>query len=263
MRPLLRSLSFFVAAVLVLGACRQAFQASRFSSNVELYEASLREYERRNWENAVAGFDRLTLELPARDTLLPRSYWYLGQAHQQRKEWLLAAQTFSRLAEGFPQDTLAERAMLESARSYRRLWRKPTLDAEYGETALSTYRQFVLSHPQSPLLPEANAEIAELEEWFAQKWYNAGMDYFRLKAYDSSIIYFRDVMRSYPSAPTSRRAGLRLVEAFRAIRYREDELEVCAILRTQYPDDREVLETCGPAPTPADPGSAPPASRGR
>lgn len=258
----MRPLAFLVAAVLVLGACRQTFQASRFSSNAELFAASLHEFEEKNWENAHAGFERLTLELPPRDTLLPRAFWYLGRTQQERKEWLLAAQSFTRLFEGFAQDTLADRSMIEAARSYRKLWRKPTLDSEYGQTALTMYREFLLLYPQSSLVPEAQKAIAELEEWLARKAYETGMDYFRRKAFDSSIIYFRDVMRLYPSAPTSRRAGLRLAEAFRAIRYREDEAEICGILRTQYPEDREVRETCGPAPvpapaTPAAPGTSP------
>jgi outer membrane assembly lipoprotein YfiO len=259
----MRPLAFLVAAVLALGACRQTFQASRFSSNAELYAASLHEFEEKNWENALAGFERLTLELPPRDTLASRAFWYLARTQQERKEWLLAAQSFTRLFESFAQDTLAERAMIESARSYRKLWRKPALDSEYGQTALTMYREFVLLHPQSPLVPDAQAQVAELEEWLARKGYETGMDYFRRKAFDSSIIYFRDVMRLYPSAPTSRRAGLRLAEAFRAIRYREDEAEVCALLRTQYAGDQEVLEVCGPAPAPVpEPATPAPAAPG-
>src|SRR4030095_3315349 len=46
-----------------------------------LYGAGLREYQRRHWGNAVAAFEKLTTDLPARDTLLPRAYWYLANAH--------------------------------------------------------------------------------------------------------------------------------------------------------------------------------------
>jgi outer membrane protein assembly factor BamD len=238
-----------LAALLMLvsaaAACRPAFQLRRYSTDTALYQAALREFQRRHWDNAVAGFERLTTTLPARDTLLPRSFWYLAKAQQGRREWLLAAQSFTRLVEGFPEDTLADDALLDAARSYRRLWRKPTLDSQYGETALATYRQFLGLYPESPLTKDATAELRELEEWFAIKNYEIGQHYLRRKMYDSAIIYFRDVMRQYPTAPTARRAGLRMVHAYRTIRWNDEAKEVCTTLRRNYPTDREVRQACG------------------
>jgi len=63
--------------------------------------------------------------------------------------------------------------------------------------------------------------------------------------YDSAIIYFRDVMRLYPSAPTARKAGLRMVQAYRTIRWNDEAKEVCTTLRRQYPADDEVRLACG------------------
>jgi outer membrane protein assembly factor BamD len=238
-----------LAAVLILmsaaAACRPSFQLRRYTTDATLYQASLREFERRRWENAVAGFERLTTSLPARDTLLPRAFWYLAKSQQGRREWLLAAQSFTRLVEGFPEDTLADDGQLEAARSYRRLWRKPTLDSQYGETALAAYRTFLGLFPESPLTGRTNAELAELEEWFAIKNFEIGQHYLRRKMYDSAIIYFRDVMRLYPSAPTARRAGLRMVHAYRSIRWTDEAKEVCTTLRRNYPADQEVRLACG------------------
>jgi outer membrane protein assembly factor BamD len=238
-----------LAALLILmsaaAACRPAFQLRRYTTDAALYHASLREFERRRWDNAVAGFERLTTSLPARDTLLPRAFWYLAKAQQGRREWLLAAQSFTRLVEGFPEDTLADDAQLEVARSYRRLWRKPTLDSQYGETALAAYRQFLGLFPDSPLTSRATAELSQLEEWFAIKNFEIGQHYLRRKMYDSAIIYFRDVMRLYPSAPTARRAGLRMVQAYRSIRWNDEAKEVCTTLRRTYPADQEVRLACG------------------
>ena len=229
----------------VVAACRPAFQLKRYRDDTALYRAALREFQQRRWNNAVLGFERLTTTLPARDTLLPRAFWYLAKAQQGRREWLLAAQSFTRLVEGFPEDSLADDAHLEAARSYRRLWRKPTLDSQYGETALATYRQFLGLFPDSPLVPQANGELAQLEEWFAIKNFEIGQHYLRRKMYDSAIIYFRDVMRLYPTAPTARRAGLRMVQAYRTIKWNDEAKEVCTTLRRNYPTDQEVRTACG------------------
>ena len=107
-------------SLVAVAACRPEFQLKNFTTNEALYTASMREYQRHHWDNAVAGFEKLTTDLPPRDSLLPRSYWYLASAHEHMGEHLLAAQSYNRLVETFPEDSLADDAALEAARSYRR-----------------------------------------------------------------------------------------------------------------------------------------------
>jgi len=229
-------------------ACRPEFQLKNLTTNESLYAASLNEYHRRHWDNAITGFEKLTTDLPARDSLLPRSYWYLASSHQHQDEFLLAAQSFSRLVESFPDDSLADDAALEAARSYSRLWRKPQLDPSYGETALASYNTLIGLYPTSPLIPTAQKEIADLENKFATKDYDAGMYYFRRKAYDSGMIYFKNVLAKYATSPTARDAALRLVESYKANRYRDDASDLCTQLRQRYPGDSGVNRVCAGVP---------------
>jgi outer membrane protein assembly factor BamD len=246
-------------SIVAAAACRPEFQLKNLTTNEALYSASLKEYQHKRWDNAVAGFEKLTTDLPARDSLLPRSYWYLASAHEKIGENLLAAQSFSRLVESFPEDSLADDAALEAARSYRRMWRKPQLDPTYGETALASYNTLIGLYPTSPLLPAAQKDVAELENWFAIKDYDAGMYYFRRKAWDSAILYFKDALAKYGTTPQALDSGVRLVEAYKVIRYRDDASELCALLKQRYPSDRDVRNTCtGVAPPAVKPDSAPP-----
>jgi outer membrane assembly lipoprotein YfiO len=235
-------------SMLAVAACRPEFTLKNFTTNEALYSASTTEYQRKHWDNAVAGFEKLTTDLPARDTLLPRSYWYLASAHEHMGENLLAAQSFSRLVETFPDDSLADDAALEASRSYRKLWRKPQLDPTYGETAIASYNTLIGLYPTSPLIPTAQKEIADLENWFAIKDYDAGMYYFRRKAYDSGILYFKDALTKYATSPEAKNAALRLVESYKAIHYKDDASELCTQLRQRYPKDHEVSDVCEGVP---------------
>jgi outer membrane assembly lipoprotein YfiO len=237
------TLSLFGAA-----ACRPEFQLKNLTTNEALYAASLNEFQHKRWDNAVSGFEKLTTDLSARDSLLPRSYWYLASAHEHLGEHLLAAQSFSRLVESFPEDTLADDAALESARSYRRLWRKPQLDPMYGETAIASYNTLIGLYPDSPLIPQAQKEIAELENWLAIKDYDAGMYYFRKKCFDCGMIYFKDVLTKFAATPMAHDASLRLVESYKAVHYRDDAAELCAQLRERYPNDPDVSKVCSGVP---------------
>jgi outer membrane assembly lipoprotein YfiO len=237
-------------ALLATVACSRGFKIGVYKSNESLYAAGLKQFQARKWDNAIMVFDKLTLELSARDSLLPRAYFYLATAHDRKGEHLLAAQGFTRLSETFPDDTLAAGALFQAGKSYQKMWRKPQLDPTYGQTAIATLRTLPELYPATPYVDSANAAIGLLNEWFATKDYDTGMHYLRRKAYDSAIIYFKDVTKNYPTTDRSRQAFLRLVDAYRAIRYRDDVKDVCTTLHKTYPQDREVQRLCGPAPPP-------------
>ncbi|HUQ82039.1 MAG TPA: outer membrane protein assembly factor BamD [Gemmatimonadaceae bacterium] len=235
-------------ALIFAAACSPAFKLSRYKTNDVLYTAAMREYRARHWDNSIQAFERLTLNLPARDSLLPRSYWYLATAHGRKEEHLLAAQGYARLNQTFPDDSLADDAMLAEANEYAKMWRKPALDAQYGQTALATYRSMIELYPDSPLAPQATAGISRMLEWLASKDYLTGVHYVRRKAPDSAILYFKDVIKNYPETTRAREAYLRLVEVYRSINYRDDARDACATLHQKYPSDREVRTICGPPP---------------
>ncbi len=246
------------ALLLLAAACKPAFNAGRFTSTDDLYRAAMVEYNARRWENAVQAFERLTTELPPRDPRLPTALFYFGRSQVERGDNLLAAKTYSRIYEAAPQDTLADDGLLESGLAYQRMWRKPVLDAEYGDYALTQYQLLQGAFPASPLLPRAATQIATLDEWFAAKDYETGYHYLRRKAYDSAIIYFKDVIRLHPTAPTAKGAYLRLHEAYTAINYKDDARDLCDGMRKAFPADREVRESCGAAPAAVAPPAAPP-----
>lgn len=235
-----------------LAAChRHPFIPASFPSKEALFQASLQQLKLHHWGNAENGFEKLTTDLPARDPLLPAAYYYLGEAHTGQKEYILAAQAYSRVPESFPEDTLAGPATFETGVSYAKLWRKPSLDPDYGQTAISTLQSFIAAYPDSPLKPRAQKEIDRLTEWLAIKNYDTGMFYYRRKAYDPAIIYFNDVERLYPTTQHAKLALIQLVKSYKQIKYPEEIAQTCATLYQKYPGDKDVKETCGPPPAPA------------
>jgi outer membrane assembly lipoprotein YfiO len=242
-----------VVGLLALAGCRAEFQLKKFTTNEALYTASLRQFNRHKWDDAAAGFEKLTLELPPRDTLAARSFWYLGLTHEHQHDYQLAAQAFNRIFESFPDDSLMDDALFEEGKSYQSMWTRPDRDATYGDAALATYSSLETYRPDSPLIPKAREEIAKLQAMFAQKNYDIAMYYFRDKAYDSAILYLKQVLENWPDAPRAKDAALRLIEAYRdpTIKYLAEAEEACTALRSKYPTDRDVLQACPPPPTPA------------
>lgn len=242
-------LLMWLGVAAAIAGCHPGFQPRNFPNPEALFRASLLEYERHNWDNAQTGFERLTNDLSARDPLLAPAYFYLALTHERRGQFLLAAQAYERVADGFPDDTLAPKAMLGVGKSYQKQWRKPALDAEYGQKAVSMLRALLSSYPDSKEAVEAKARIADLEEWFALKDYKTGVHYVRVRrAIDPAIIYFKDVVTTYPNTKVARLAWLRLHELYTKIRWKEDAAETCTAMRTAYPTDAEVRTACGAEP---------------
>src|SRR5688572_10373383 len=193
-RSLLVALAVFLAV-----ACGPSY-VERIGplQGAELYGAAMAEYEAERWENAITAFERLSRELPARDTLLARVYYMLGLSHMQRDEHLLAAQSFQRIMEAFPNDTLADDGLLQAGRAYAEMWRKPALDKAYGETALATLQTLLAVYPNSDVRDDAEREVREVMEQLAKKDYDNGMYYIRIGALEPAIIFLEDVVERYP-----------------------------------------------------------------
>jgi len=231
-------------------ACKPPFDPKIYPNADKLYQVAMAEYKAGRYDNAAKAFDKLTLDLPARDPRLPLAFYYLAQSQEKNGENLLAAGTYNRLIDAFPQDTLVDDALFLSGRAYEREWRHPELDATYGRSAIAAYESLLASYPDSPFSKRAQDRLSRLDEWMAEKDYNTAYLYLKRKAYDSAILYFKDVIRQHPNARKTRDAYLRLLEAYRAIKYTEDARDLCDAMRKAYPNDREVREACGPAPAP-------------
>jgi outer membrane assembly lipoprotein YfiO len=235
-----------VAALTVVSACHPGFQPRSFSSTGALFNASLAEYNKKNYDNAVTGFERLTLDLSARDTLLPIAHWYLAHAHEMKLEHLLAASSYARLAESYPDDSLAPVALFLAGRSYRELWRRPDLDATYGDLAQIQFRQLAALYPDSPQRKLADSASLEIDENKGLKDYGTGMFYTRRKAWESSLIFFKDVVKNYPNTRVAHDALMEMVIVYRRpeLKYLPEAAETCVTLRTAYAGDAAVAALC-------------------
>ena len=207
-RPIL--LALLLAAPL---ACKPPFDPKIYPNADKLYQVAMAEYKAGRFDNAAKAFEKLTLDLPARDPRLPLAFYYLAQSQEKNGENLLAAGTYNRLIDAFPQDTLVDDALFLSGRAYEREWRHPELDATYGRSAITAYESLLASYPDSPFAKRAQDRLTRLDEWLAEKDYNTAYLYLKRKAYDSAILYLKDVIRQHPNARKTRDAHLRLLEA--------------------------------------------------
>jgi outer membrane protein assembly factor BamD len=200
------------------------------------------------WGDAEKLLQRVVLEFAPGDPRITRAHYYLGEAMFAQNRHLEAAREFRKASDETPNDPLAPEALLRLGDLYSDLWRRPELDPTYGQTALSTYQELLNRYPQSTAAKRAQIRITELNERFAVKAYKAALFYFRLKAYDSAILYLKDLVATYPRSAVAPQALIKLVQAYRALGYREDVQETCAYIRRYHPRTTQADEVCPPSP---------------
>ncbi len=213
-----------------------------------LWGRAMVEYSRGRWGKAITQFERVTLEVPSSDTLAVVARFRMAEAHFGMKNQLEAAREFRKVSDETPTSPLAPLALLRAGDAYADLWTRPELDPTYGQTALATYQELLNRYPDSRAAPRARQRIVNLEDRFAEKQFKAATYYLRLKAYDSAILYLKDIAATYPRATVTPRALLKLVSAYRALGYTEDVQETCAHLRRFHPTTPGLDLTC-PVPT--------------
>jgi outer membrane protein assembly factor BamD len=232
------------AALAALAGCAH-FNVAAFHDNVALYQASLQQFHRGHFDRAQAGFQKLTFDLTARDSLFALSRFYLAEAHFGLRDYVTASREFRRVADEAPESPLAPTALLRAGDSYAELWRRPELDPTNGQTALATWQELQGRYPESDAAAISYLRVRALNDLFARKAFDTGVFYFRRGGYDSAILYFRELISTYASSALVPEAFVYLVRSYRAIGYREELQETCDHLVQYYPSRRDVREACG------------------
>jgi outer membrane protein assembly factor BamD len=217
-------------------------------------ERAMKDFHRGSFRRAQTTLQRLTFEFGPGQPQLAQIRYYLAECSFQLGEFVQAASDFRRVADDFSTSEYAPLALLRAGDSNLRLWRRPELDPSYGETALAIYQELAGRYPESDAAARARPHVRRLENEFAEKSYKTGLFYLRRKAFDSAIIYFKDVIANYPGASRAPDALLRLVDSYHAIGYTQELQETCAHLRRYYPNAAQLGHSC---PASADSSATP------
>jgi outer membrane protein assembly factor BamD len=72
-------------------------------------------------------------------------------------------------------------------------------DQQKSNDALSKFNQFLLTFPNSPLVPEVEKQIEIINVKMAEKSFKTGYFYLRRKKWTAAMIYFDKVIEEYPN----------------------------------------------------------------
>jgi len=216
-----------------VGACGH-FNLRNYPVPEDLFRASLREFRAGHYDKAQLGFQALTFNVGARDSLYPLARFYLAESYFGQEDYPTAVKEFRRVSDESPTFRLAPDALLRAADAEAAQWTKPPLDPTDGQTALATYQELQGRFPDSPAARIATVRIRALNEQFAAKEMGTALFYFQRNAFDSAILYFKDLIASYNASSLVPEAYVYLVRSYQAIGWKDEQATFCEQLRLYY-----------------------------
>ena len=209
-----------LVAVLVAG-CAGAGQI-RYETPEEAYERGMRAYERGRYDQATEYFQAV-FDFGRTHEWADDAQLQLARAYVGNREYILAANEFSRFSQLYPSDERRADAEYERAMAYYELSPGYQLDQTDTERAITQFMLFIERFPQSPLVDEAQARVVELREKLARKQYEAAKLYERRELYEAAALEFERVFDQYPGSAWADDALLGAIQAY--IAFAEQSVE--------------------------------------
>ncbi len=158
-----------------------------------------------NFDKAIKIYRQVIGNQPFSE-LSAEAQYRIGLSYMKLQLYEEASAEFQRTIDSYPSSGWASEAAFGTAEcKYNQM-----LPSEYDKTAvedaISKFRYFLRSYPDSAHAEEARAKLTELQEIAAEHEFNIALYYHRNMRYESARMYFDAITRDYPETQWARRA---------------------------------------------------------
>lgn len=246
--------------VILASGCTTEFNKVYKSTDYDYkYEYAKQSFAQGKFTRAVSLLQELVTIQKGTDNAQECLYM-LAMAEYNDRDYESASATFKKYASTYPKGYFAEQANFYVGQSLYESTPEPRLDQSPTVGAINAYQQFLDLFPDSPLRPDAQTRLTELQdklitkEFLSAKLYYTLGDYFGNctnggSNYEACIITSQNALKNYPY--NTRREDFYVlimkskyelarqsVEAKRLDRYRDAEDECYGFLN-EFPDSPE------------------------
>ena len=143
------------------------------------------------------------------------SQFRLGEALKKSERYEEAVQAFHKIVEDYPKSTFATQSMYEESNCAYKASLRPAYDAAATDNAIKTFEKFVDKNKGTDLARDAGNTMKRLKDNVAEKSFRAAQFYEAQGKTQAAIIYYQDVIDTYPDSTFVKMAKDR-IEALKA-----------------------------------------------
>lgn len=134
----------------------------------------------------------------------------LGESFLKQRRYEQAQRAFQRLLDDYPASGLREEAEFKVAFCARQLSLRASYDQSATDEAIAWFEDFIRNHPESDLVAEAQASLAQLREIKAKGLFEIAEFYEIQGKGRSAAYYYREVVEQYPGTAHAGQAVAKL-----------------------------------------------------
>ncbi len=227
-------------AVGVLAACAPAMPPEGALPRTR-FDWSVDRFEREKYHDAIRGFRDHLIREPLHPTA-DSSRLLLAESYLMTDQELLAANEFRQLATSRPNSPLADDAQFGVCRAFWAVSPDLPRDQEFTEKTMEECTRLLEFFPRSPLVGAARDLVAQARQKMAAKELRVGKYYFDKTFYESAIIYFENILQTYPEADVVPATLLVLHHSYSRVGFQAEADLVRQRLLELYPDSPQAEE---------------------
>ncbi len=190
-------LSITILAIAVFAVGCTGTGRLRYDSPQEAFDKGKDYYDRGKYDRAIDYFQGV-FDYGRTSEVAAEAQLYLGRSYYNNKEYILAANEYTRFLSVYRNDPAAEMAEYERAMSYYEQSPGYQLDQTPTEQAITYFQLFLDRYPASDLKDDAEERIRGLREKLAHKEHAGAELYERRELYEAAALSYQRVFDKYP-----------------------------------------------------------------
>lgn len=178
----------------------------------QAYTIGKDKYDHKKYLKAIESFQQVIYNYPG-DPIVDTAQYFLALAYFGNKDYALASVEFNRLVLNYPASPYAVQSQfMRAVCTYEATPRNSGLDQSDLPEAISQLEDFIVEHPESELVPDANKYLTLARNREAKRFYTSAVVYTRMGASEAAKIYYQKVIDDYTSSEYAPMATYNIAE---------------------------------------------------
>ena len=190
----------------------------------ERYKRGQEFLENKKYYNAQQEFQIIVLS-GSHTELGDDAQFYLAESYFKNEEYILAIAEYERLTRKMKFSTYVENCRWRICQAYVAESPNYYHDQSNTEKALQKLQEFIEEYPDSEYRSDANNTVSELRNKLAKKILESALMYIKLRAYDSAIVAYEDLLRQYYDTDLAEEAHAGIIRSYSQLKKVEEAEE--------------------------------------
>jgi len=160
-------------------------------------------------DEAIEIYDEVINALP-NDDLAAKALFGKGKVLLEQEEYTSSIEVFQTLIRRFSKHALAPEAYVEIAKVYYIESKEKYPDADFLDLATLNLKKFRQDFPSDERLEAAENILADMQEVYAESFYEIAQFYERTKKPHASVLYYSKIVKTFPNTKTAELSNKRL-----------------------------------------------------